>query len=128
MSKDNPLSPHVQIYDWHISSLISISQRITGVINFILISILCLLVISLSFDFNFYYLFKNFCNTFLGKFILIGFCWSFSFHLLSEIRHLIWDAGYGFELKTSRITGLIVILGSFILAIFFYLIGKNLIL
>ena len=128
MSKDNPLSPHVQIYDWHISSLISISQRITGVINFILISILCLLVISLSFDFNFYYLVKDFCNTFLGKFILIGFCWSFSFHLLSEIRHLIWDAGYGFELKTSRITGIIVVLGSFILAIFFYLIGKNLIL
>ena len=120
MSKDNPLSPHVQIYDWHISSLISISQRITGVINFILISILCLLVISLSFDFNFYYLVKDFCNTFLGKFILIGFCWSFSFHLLSEIRHLIWDAGYGFELKTSKITGILVILGSVIMTVVLY--------
>ena len=45
--------------------------------------------------------------------------------MLSEIRHLIMDLGYGFELKTTKITGLIVIFGSIILTVIFYLIGKN---
>jgi succinate dehydrogenase / fumarate reductase cytochrome b subunit len=68
-----------------------------------------------------------FFNSFLGKFIVIGLAWSFSFQILSEIRHLIMDMGYGFELQTTRISGLAVIFGSFILTILIYLIGKNLI-
>ncbi len=64
-------------------------------------------------------------SSLIGKFIILGIIWSFSFQILSEIRHLIMDFGYGFELKTSRITGLIVIFGSIILTIVFYLIGKN---
>ena len=50
---------------------------------------------------------------------------SFSFQILSEIRHLIMDMGYGFELKTTRITGIVVIFGSVALTILIYLIGKN---
>jgi len=61
----------------------------------------------------------------IGKFIVLGVTWSFSFQTLSEIRHLIMDLGYGFELKTTKITGLIVIFGSIVLTITFYLIGKN---
>ena len=64
-------------------------------------------------------------SSLIGKFIILGIIWSFSFQILSEIRHLIMDFGYGFELKISRITGLIVIFGSIILTIVFYLIGKN---
>ena len=74
-----------------------------------------------------YQIIKIFLETFLGKFILIGITWSFSFQMLSEIRHLIMDLGYGFELKTSKITGLLVIFGSLILTVIFYIIGKNLI-
>ncbi|MDA9646387.1 hypothetical protein N9S92_01330 [Candidatus Pelagibacter sp.] len=51
--------------------------------------------------------------------------WSFSFQILSEIRHLIMDLGYGFELKSTKITGLIVIFGSIFLTILFYLLGRN---
>jgi succinate dehydrogenase / fumarate reductase cytochrome b subunit len=64
-------------------------------------------------------------NSSIGKFIILGIIWSFSFQILSEIRHLIMDLGYGFELKTTKITGLIVIFGSIILTVIFYLIGKN---
>ena len=64
-------------------------------------------------------------NSILGKFIALGLVWSFSFQMLSEIRHLIMDMGYGFELQTTRITGLMVIFGSFLLTILIYLIGKN---
>ena len=64
-------------------------------------------------------------NSKFGKFIVISLAWSFSFQILSEIRHLIMDMGYGFELQTTRITGLIVIFGSIILTILIFLIGKS---
>ena len=68
---------------------------------------------------------NQFLNSVLGKFFAIGLVWSFSFQMLSEIRHLLMDMGYGFELQTTRITGLMVIFGSFLLTILIYLIGKN---
>ena len=66
-----------------------------------------------------------FLQSFFGKFLIVGIIWSFTFQILSEIRHLFWDFGYGFELKTSKISGLIVIFGSFILTILIYLFGKG---
>ena len=66
-----------------------------------------------------------FLNSLVGKFIILSLTWSFSFQILSEIRHLIMDLGYGFELQTTKITGLLVIFGSIILTVIFYLIGKN---
>ncbi len=72
-----------------------------------------------------YSLMNQFLNSVLGKFFVIGLVWSFSFQMLSEIRHLLMDMGYGFELQTTRITGLMVIFGSFLLTILIYLIGKN---
>jgi succinate dehydrogenase / fumarate reductase cytochrome b subunit len=127
MENKNPLSPHIQIYKWHVSSLVSISHRITGIVNIIAITLICIwasLLLLGDLNYNFINLFFN---SFLGKFIVIGLAWSFSFQILSEIRHLIMDMGYGFELQTTRITGLAVIFGSFILTILIYLIGKNLI-
>tara|TARA_Y100001936_G_scaffold234864_1_gene262460 strand:- start:516 stop:899 length:384 start_codon:yes stop_codon:yes gene_type:complete len=125
MENKKPLSPHIQIYRWHISSLVSISHRITGIINIIGITFICLWVSLLVFGESNYDIIKSFLNTIIGKFIILGLTWSFSFQILSEIRHLIMDLGYGFELKTTRVTGILVIFGSIILTIAFYLIGKN---
>ena len=123
--KNNPLSPHLQIYKWQISSLLSISHRIVGVINILAITIICFLILSLLFGAESYQIINIFFKSFFGKFIIIGLCWTFSFHILNELRHLVWDLGYGFDLKVAKITGVIVLLGSFILTILFYLIGKN---
>ena len=125
MENKSPLSPHIQIYKWHISSLVSISHRITGVINIIAITFICLFASSLIFGEDNYEYIYSFLNSRIGKFIILGLTWSFSFQALSEIRHLIMDFGYGFELKVTKITGLIVIFGSVILTVVFYLIGKN---
>ncbi len=73
-----------------------------------------------------YDLIQNFFETYFGKFFIVGTVWSFSFQVLCEIRHLFWDLGYGFEIKTSNITGLIAIFGSVVLTIF--ILGKNIIL
>ena len=125
MENKTPLSPHIQIYKWHISSLVSITHRITGIINIIAITFICLLVSLLVFGESNYESINLFLNSLFGKFLILGLTWSFSFQILSEIRHLIMDLGYGFELRTTKITGLIVIFGSIILTIAFYLIGKN---
>ena len=127
MKNQSPLSPHIQIYRWHISSLVSISHRITGVLNIFVLSIICLWVSSLLLGENNYELIQNFLKSFFGKLIIISIIWSFSFQILSEIRHLFWDMGYGFDLKVSQITGIIVILGSFILTVLIYLISRSLI-
>jgi len=124
--ENNPLSPHIQIYRWHISSLVSISHRITGIINILAITLICIFFIFFSFSEGSHEFIKLFLQSIIGKFFILGITWSFSFQILSEIRHLIMDFGYGFELKTTKITGLIVIFGSFILTVSIYLIGRNL--
>ena len=121
----NPLSPHLQIYRWHISSLLSISHRIAGVINLLALISIFFWVLTLSFGEDNYNLFLLAINSFFGKFFLIGFTWSMSFHLLSGIRHLFWDLGYGFEIKTANISGIIVIVFSFVSTIIFWLLARG---
>ena len=127
IDSNNPLSPHLQIYRWHVSSLLSITHRISGVINLLSLILIFFWLLVLSFDQSIYKLFLLMANSFFGKFILIGFTWSMTFHVLSGIRHLIWDLGYGFEIKTAKISGIIVIISSFILTIIFWLIARGLI-
>jgi len=121
----NPLSPHLQIYRWHISSLLSITHRISGVINLLALILIFFWLLFLSFGENNYELFLLTINSFFGKFVLIGFTWSMSFHLLSGIRHLAWDLGYGFEIKTANISGIIVIISSLALTIMFWLFARG---
>ena len=125
MENKSPLSPHIQIYRWHISSLVSITHRITGIINIAVITLICLWVSLLLLGESKYETISLLLNTLVGKFIILAITWSFSFQVLSEIRHLIMDLGYGFELKTTKISGSIVIVGSIILTVIFYLIGKG---
>jgi len=122
---NNPLSPHIQIYRWHISSLLSITHRISGVINLLALILIFFWLLILSFGESNYELFLISINSFFGKFILIGFTWSMSFHLLSGIRHLAWDFGYGFEIKTANISGVIVIISSLALTIIFWLFARG---
>ena len=126
MKNNNPLSPHLQIYKWQLSSLLSITHRIVGVVNFFAIALICLWVLLITFNQGNYSTIYDILNSIFGKFLAISLCWTFSFHILNEIRHLFWDAGFGYDLKISKITGILTLLGSFILAILLYLVGRNL--
>ena len=127
MFEKNPLSPHLQIYRWHLSMILSIAHRIIGVVNSIAIILICLWTVSLLFGEENYEIIKVLFQSLVGKLLITSLSWSFSFHILSEIRHLIWDLGYGFDLKISKITGIITIIGSLALTVLIYLLGKNLI-
>ena len=125
MFEKNPLSPHLQIYKWHLSMILSITHRIIGIVNSVAMILICLWTISLLFGEENYEIIKILFQSFFGKLLITSLSWSFSFHILSEIRHLIWDLGYGFDLKISKITGVITIIGSLVLTILIYLLGKN---
>ena len=122
---NNPLSPHLKIYRWQISSLVSITHRISGVINLLALILIFFWLLFLGLGESKYELFLLIINSFFGKFILIGFTWSMSFHLLSGIRHLTLDLGYGLEIKTANISGIIVIISSLVLTIMFWLFARG---
>ena len=125
MENNNPLSPHLQIYKWQISSLLSITHRIVGVINFFAIVLICLWAVLVVFGQSNYLNINTILNSSFGKFLIISLCWTFSFHILNELRHLFWDAGFGFDLKVAKITGILTLIGSFVLTIIFYILGRN---
>ena len=121
---NNPISPHIQIYNWHVSSLVSISHRITGVINILALSLICFWIWSLLLGNESYEAIFNFFNSFIGKFFVIGFLWSYSFQILSEIRHWFWDLGYGFGGNSPLISSLVVLAATIlmtIITVFIYL-------
>jgi len=124
MYEKNPLSPHLQIYRWHLSMILSITHRIIGVVNSVAIVLICLWTISLLLGEENYEIIKILFQSFFGKLLIISLSWSFSFHILSEIRHLIWDLGYGFDLKIAKITGVITIIGSLVLTVLIYIFGN----
>lgn len=123
LEKNRPLSPHLQVYKWQLSSLLSITHRLTSIINIAAISLICFWIISLYLGENYYKYFQILSSSMVGKFILIGFTWSFCYHLLNGLRHLSWDFGYGYEIKIANFSGLLVVIVSFLLttALWFFI-------
>ena len=124
-NNQNPISPHLQIYRWHFSSLLSITHRIVGIANLLALILIFFWFLAFSLGESNYEFFLLVINSFFGKFILIGFSWSMSFHIFSGLRHLAWDMGYGFEIKTANISGIIVIISSLVLTVIFWLLGRG---
>ena len=110
MNKENrPTSPHLTIYKPQITSLLSISHRITGIIQsfeIFLIFILILLIISEKETYKFIELFTQ---SLIGKIFFILYTFSLLYHTLNGIRHLIWDLGFGFDLKNVNYSGYSII-------------------
>jgi succinate dehydrogenase / fumarate reductase cytochrome b subunit len=108
-----PLSPHLTIYKPQISSVLSITHRASGIFLFLGALVLSWLIVGLIFyprDYDF------FGNVFVK---ILLFCWTLAlfFHFLNGIRHLFWDAGYGFKIKTMNASGVLVLILTLILAI-----------
>ena len=115
MKSESPLSPHLQVYKWQLSSLLSITHRMTSIFNLTGMMFFALWIFMLFFGEDVYKYFEIFAATVIGKFIFVGITWSFSYHLLNGIRHLFWDMGYGYEIKTANLSGIFVLLSSLIL-------------
>ena len=112
MSRQRPLSPHLQIYKPQITSMLSILHRATGIALSIGSVILVLWIVALTLGENTYLMYSNLINNLFGKLIIFGFTFALFYHLSNGIRHLFWDAGYGYDLKHAYISGVAVIISS----------------
>ena len=98
MTRKRPLSPHLQIYKPQLTSILSILHRATGVTLSMGSIILVLWIIALTLGEETYAMFSLIVNHWVSKFILLGFTFGLFYHLSNGIRHLFWDAGYGYDL------------------------------
>ena len=112
MSRQRPLSPHLQIYKPQITSILSILHRGTGIALSIGSVILVSWIVALTLGENTYLMYSNLINNWFGKLIIFGFTFALFYHLSNGIRHLFWDAGYGYDLKHAYISGVAVIISS----------------
>ena len=108
-AKEQPLSPHLTIYKPQITSVLSISHRASGVFLYIGAFILAWAMILAIYNHS--YVIDLFLTP-LGQFMLFGWSFLLFYHMLNGIRHLFWDIGKGFELKTVSLTGYIVVIGA----------------
>ena len=115
MSRQRPLSPHLQIYKPQITSILSILHRATGIALSIGSVILVLWIVALTLGENTYIIYSNLINNWFSKLIIFGFTFALFYHLSNGIRHLFWDAGYGYDLKHAYISGVAVIISSLLL-------------
>ena len=104
-----PLSPHLGIYKWQLTSVMSIMHRATGLaLAGGTIVLVWWLVAAASGEEEFAAA-RWFFGSWLGLVVLLGWCASFFYHLANGIRHLAWDSGYGFELPNVYRSGYAVV-------------------
>ncbi len=114
-----PLSPHLQIYKPQLTSVLSITHRFTGVILSVGLFFIIAWLLFLGLGQNYYSYVHGFLQSLIGKALVFVWVYSFFYHLLNGIRHLFWDAGFGFDLKTVYRSGwLVVVLSVFFTALF----------
>jgi succinate dehydrogenase / fumarate reductase cytochrome b subunit len=106
---DRPLSPDIQIYRPQLTSVLSIMHRLTGIALGIGAPLLVWWLIAAAAGPTAYSTLHGFLDSWLGLILLLGWTFSLSFHLCNGVRHLFWDAGYGFELKTIYASGWTVV-------------------
>ena len=120
-NKNRPISPHLSIYKPQITSILSISHRISGVFQSIGLGIIFLLLASLFLGEGFYNYFIFFIESFFGKVFIFFYMLSLCYHMFNGIRHIIWDLGYGYDIKSVNYSGYAVIFLTIILFVFLFL-------
>ena len=118
---DRPLSPHLQVYKPQLTSLLSILHRATGVASFL--GSLCLLVwlVALAWDASLYGFVQPIALSFYVQIIIFFWSLSLTYHLCNGIRHLAWDAGFGYELEEVYKGGYIVLAASLLITLLIWL-------
>ena len=115
-----PLSPHLTIYRWPITMVLSIIHRITGVALSVGLVALVTWLAVIAYDFIPYDPVLTFMRSLPGRVVLFGFSFAFFFHLSNGIRHLIWDTGRLFEKRQVDMSAWIVLLASVAMTLFYW--------
>ncbi|WP_067562188.1 succinate dehydrogenase, cytochrome b556 subunit [Halofilum ochraceum] len=112
-----PLSPHLQIYRLPLNAILSITHRITGVVLALgAVLVVAYLIAAASGSQAFGAMYSMGAH-WLGQIVLFGFTLALYYHMCAGVRHLFWDAGYGYELQTARRTSYAIIVVAVVLTL-----------
>ena len=111
-ARERPLSPHLQIYTTKINMVMSIVHRITGAALYFGTLLLAWWLIAAAAGPDYFAYVSSIFGSVPGKIVLFGYTWALMHHLLGGARHLLWDTGRGFDLKTVRMLGWLNVIGS----------------
>lgn len=117
---DRPVSPHLSIYRWPITMTLSILHRGTGVALSIGFVVLAMWLFQAAASPENYSVFMSLVDTKVGVVLLVGWSYSFFFHLANGIRHLVWDVGHGFEISQANASAWFVLVTSVLLTVIFW--------
>jgi succinate dehydrogenase / fumarate reductase cytochrome b subunit len=118
-----PLSPHLQIYQPQLTSVLSILHRGAGLALAVGTVFLVGWLFAAAFNSGWFSLAEAFWYSWIGRLMLLGWTFSFFFHLCNGIRHLFWDAGWGLDLKTAYRSGWTVVGSSVVLTLIAWIAG-----
>ena len=121
--QDRPMSPHLQVWRWHVTMLTSILHRGTGMALYVGVLILAGWVIALASGSDAFSTYRAFLGSPIGYLILFGLTVAFLYHLANGVRHLFWDSGKGFEPKTADMTGWAAIVFGVVAAVLIWIIA-----
>ena len=113
--RPRPLSPHLQVYRWQVTSVLSILHRGTGLFLVLGTAMIAYWVIALALDQTIFSSYQTWLGSVVGKVLLAGWSFSLFYHWANGIRHLLWDVGWGYEIERVYMTGWIVVSISVIL-------------
>lgn len=120
---ERPLSPHLGVYRWQISNSLSILHRAAGVALSVGALVLSGWLISVAVGYDAYARVAAWLAGPIGALLLFGWTFCFFFHLGNGIRHLVWDAGKGYEKATARRSGWAVVIAALVLTAGFWVLA-----
>ena len=116
-ARGRPISPHLGIYRWQIGNTLSILHRFTGAALALGLLALSYWFVSLAGGPGSYGAAARLLASPVGLAVLLGWTFSFLYHLLNGVRHLFWDAGKGFERTPRHVSGWFAVLGAIVLTV-----------
>ena len=122
-SADRPLSPHLQIYRWQLTSVLSILHRATGVVLSAGAILLVWWLVAAASGPEAYEGVEDFLGSWIGLLLLFGWTVSLFYHLCNGIRHLVWDTGHALDLKSTYVGGWTVVAATAVLALAAWIAG-----
>jgi succinate dehydrogenase / fumarate reductase cytochrome b subunit len=122
-ARERPLSPHLQIYRWPLPMMMSIAPRLTGGALYFGTLLVAWWLIAVGSGPGGYARMTDFMNSWFGRLVLFGYTWALLHHMLGGIRHLIWDAGHGFESNEREWLSLATLVGSVTLTLVLWYVG-----
>jgi succinate dehydrogenase / fumarate reductase, cytochrome b subunit len=118
-----PLSPHLQVYRWPLSMVLSISHRATGIALSVGAVLLTWWLVAAAVSDRAFAAVQWFLGSWVGVICLLGWSASLVFHLFTGLRHLAWDAGYGFEKPTYNKSGWAVVIATVVVSLLVWIVG-----